>query len=94
MCEPAECPETVNQQESTNHAECNDHDALSLRLRHLNLPTRPPTRRKKKSPPHVAERHRRPGGVFWFHYQLFERGALCQNFGIQAALLAVAGDFP
>jgi hypothetical protein len=41
-----------------------------------------------------AERHRRAGRVFGFHFELFERGALCQNLGIQTALLAVEGDFP
>jgi hypothetical protein len=39
MCEPAEYPESVNQQESSDGAGCNDHDGLSLRLRHLNFPT-------------------------------------------------------
>jgi hypothetical protein len=38
MREPADCPEPVNQKESSDGAQCNDHDGLSLRLRHLNLP--------------------------------------------------------
>jgi hypothetical protein len=39
MRELADCPESVNQQKSSDGAECNDQDGLSLRLRHLNLST-------------------------------------------------------
>jgi hypothetical protein len=67
MCEPTECPESINQQESSDGAECNDHDGLSLRLRHLNPPTTTNGKTQKiERLPHVAERHR-AGRVLGFH---------------------------
>jgi hypothetical protein len=36
--EPPVCRKAVKQQKSSENAQCNDHDGLSLGLRHLTLP--------------------------------------------------------
>jgi hypothetical protein len=71
MREPAECPKSPKQHESSEDTECDDYDGLPLRLRHLTLSItitdKMPTLR------HVAERHRRAVGLLSvLHHSVYD----------------------
>jgi hypothetical protein len=70
MREPADCPESVNQKENSDGAQYDDHDGLSLRLRHLNLPTTTTDITQKIAPPvrcraSSADRDAAQEGLIW-----------------------------